>query len=46
MLVVVPGEERLAEGAGVLEAAEASGKSGRYFSVLNWVSENGLSSET
>ena len=47
MLAVVPGEEPLAEDAGVLEANRSgSGNSGRYFSVLNWASENGLSLET
>jgi len=48
MLGVVPGEELLAKAPGVVQRTEArrSGNSGRYFSVLNWLSENGLSSET
>jgi hypothetical protein len=46
VLGVVPGEEGLAVGAGVGEAAEARGKSGRYFKILNCASECGLSSET
>ena len=33
MVVVVPGEETVAEGVAVLGAAEAVGKSGRYFMV-------------
>jgi hypothetical protein len=38
VLVVVPAEEPAAEGVGVLVAAEASGNSGRYFMVRNWLS--------
>ena len=38
VLVVVPGEENLAVGPGILDRAEGSGKSGRYFNVLNWAS--------
>ena len=46
VLGVVPRKESLAEGACVLDRTEASGNSGRYFKVLTWLSENGLSSET
>lgn len=38
--VVVPGEEALAEGAGVLGCSRSDGgNSGRYFLVWNWLSE-------
>jgi hypothetical protein len=43
MIVVVPAVEGRAEGSGVLDRTEGGGKSGRYFRVLNWASENGLS---
>ena len=46
VLVVVPLEERLAEAASVFDGAEAVRETGRYLKVLNWLSENGLSSET
>jgi hypothetical protein len=46
VLVVVPGEEDMAEGPSVLEGPEEVGKLGRYFIVLNWDSEKGLSFET
>ena len=39
MVVVVPLKEGLTELAGVLDAAEPVGNSGRYFKVLNWLSE-------
>jgi len=42
VLLVVPAEEPLAEGPGVLERAEPVGKPGRYLSVLNWASLYGL----
>ena len=45
VLGVVPGEEDLAVGAGVLDRTKPR-REGRYFSVLNWASENGLSLET
>ena len=45
MLVVVPGEE-LAQARALLVGRKRSGNSGRYFRVLNWLSENGLSLET
>jgi hypothetical protein len=35
VLEVVPGEEALAEAAGVLDGTEVVGKAGRYFMVLN-----------
>ncbi len=34
MLSVVPGEEDVAVGAGVLDGANRAGNGGRYFSVL------------
>lgn len=40
---VVPGEERLAEPRAARIEPKGSGKSGRYLSVLNCASENGLS---
>ena len=43
MLVVVPVEESDAEGARSSMLPNRSGNSGRYFSVLNCASENGLS---
>jgi hypothetical protein len=43
MLGVVPGEEDVPVGPGVWERANRSGNAGRYFSVLNCASENGLS---
>ena len=46
VLAVVPVEEGAAVSAAVLRGSEALGKSGRYLSVLNWASENGLSLET
>jgi hypothetical protein len=46
MLVVVPGEELGAESMCVLITATALGKLVRYFMVLNWLSEYGLSLET
>ena len=39
MLGVVPAEDRLGDVHGVLLRAEAFGKPGRYFRVLNWASE-------
>jgi hypothetical protein len=45
MLLVVPVEELLAEGAAVLDAAE-SVRERAIFQVRNWLSEYGLSSET
>ena len=41
--VVVPREQIAADGARVFERAEPSGNSGRYFTVRNCASENGLS---
>jgi hypothetical protein len=46
VLGVVPGEEPLAERPGVLDPPNRSGNSGRYLSVLNCASENGLSFDT
>ena len=47
MFIVVPSEEDLAVSSGVFDRAEPAGEvGGRYFSVLNWASENGLSLET
>jgi len=46
MIAVVPGKEDPAEIERVLEAAEAIREGGRYLSVLNWLSEYGLSLET
>ena len=46
VFVVVPAEEVLAVSSCVFDRAEPAGKSGRYFSVLNWASLNGLSLET
>jgi hypothetical protein len=46
MFVVVPGEKDLAVLPGGFDRGEPTGKSGRYFSVLNWASLKGLSSET
>jgi hypothetical protein len=46
MFDVVPGEERVAVGPGVLIEPNRSGNAGRYFSVLNCASENGLSLDT
>jgi hypothetical protein len=45
MFLVVPAVERLtcARAASIL--VNRSGKSGRYFNVLNWASEKGLSLE-
>ena len=43
---VVPDEEGVAVAAGVLDRAEARREVGRYLSVLNCASENGLSLET
>ena len=42
VLVVVPTEDRLPKRSGILDASEASGKSGRYFIVLKYDSEYGL----
>jgi hypothetical protein len=46
VLRVVPSDKVLAVGACVLIEPNRSGNAGRYFSVLNWASENGLSLET
>jgi hypothetical protein len=43
---VVPREEDVAVGRGVWIETNRSGNAARYFSVLNWASENGLSFET
>jgi len=45
MVLIVPGEEVPAKRLGVLDTAESLGKFGRYFKVLKWLSENGLSFE-
>jgi hypothetical protein len=42
VLGVVPGEEFLAVRSCGFDGANRSGKSGRYLSVSNWASENGL----
>jgi hypothetical protein len=46
MLLVVPVEELLAEGAAVLDAAETIREIRAILQVRNWLSEYGLSSET
>src|SRR5271166_237179 len=46
VIVVVPVEELLAVSPSVLIEPKRSGKSGRYFRVLNCASEYGLSSDT
>jgi hypothetical protein len=46
MFGVVPREEALAVDAGVLERAEAVWEGWRYFNVLKWASEYGLSFDT
>jgi hypothetical protein len=46
MLGVVPGEERVAVRPASWIEPHRSGNVGRYFSVLNCASENGLSFET
>ena len=46
VLGVVPAEERATEGFGLALILEPSGNEGWYFKVLNWASENGLSSDT
>jgi hypothetical protein len=46
MLAVVPGKEILAEGRVSCSEPKRSGKAGQYLSVLNWLSENGVSLET
>ena len=46
VLVVVVGEEGVAECACVLEGGEAAGEDGQYLRVLNADSEYGLSLET
>ena len=38
VVVVVVGEERLAERPSVLDAAEVCGEAGQYLRVLNWAS--------
>ena len=46
MPMVIPVEELLAEARASSMEPKRSGYSGRYFIVLKWASENGLSSQT
>jgi len=46
MLVVLPMENSPQNSKPCSMLVKRSGNSGRYLSVLNWLSENGLSSET
>ena len=46
MLVVLLVDELAAELQAVFDLVKRSGNSGRYLSVLNWLSEKGLSLET